>query len=79
MFDNIARSPKQKKKCFIKENLRYNDSVCHQRFSSKIEYAVIKKLDMDPSKARITDIFEHFFIIKHTFVYFFESPRREHQ
>ena len=30
---------------------RYNDSVCYQRFCCKIEFAVIKKLDMDPSKA----------------------------
>ena len=36
------------------ENPRFNDSVCYQRFCCKIEYAVIKKLDMDPSKARIT-------------------------
>ena len=40
-----------------KEDLRYNDSVCYQRFCCKIEFAVIKKLDMDPSKAWITDIF----------------------
>ena len=31
------------------ENPRYNDSVCYQRFCCKIEFAVIKKLDMDPS------------------------------
>ena len=30
---------------------RYNDSVCDQRFCCKIEFAVIKKLDMGPSKA----------------------------
>ena len=33
------------------EDPRYNDSVCYQRFCCKIEFAVIKKLDMDPSKA----------------------------
>ena len=27
------------------EDLRYNDSVCYQRFSCKIEFAIIKKLD----------------------------------
>ena len=30
---------------------RYDDSVCYQTFRCKIEFAVIKKLDMDPSKA----------------------------
>ena len=44
--------------------------VCYQRFRCKIEFAVIKKLDMDPSKASITDIFEHFFFINHTFCVF---------
>ena len=29
----------------------YNDSVCFQRFCCKIEFAVMKKLDMDVSKA----------------------------
>ena len=29
----------------------YKDSVCYQRLCCKIEFAVIKKLDMDPSKA----------------------------
>ena len=29
----------------------YNDSVCYQRFCCKIEFAVIKKLDIGPSKA----------------------------
>ena len=33
------------------EDPRNNDSVCYQRFCCKIEFAVIKKLDMDPSKA----------------------------
>ena len=33
------------------EDPRYNDSVCHQRFCSNIEFIVIKKLDMDPCKA----------------------------
>ena len=33
------------------EDPRYNDSVCYQRFCCKIEFAVIKKLDVDPSKA----------------------------
>ena len=37
-----------------------------QRFCCKIEFAIIKKLDMDPCKARI--------IIR--FVYLLESPRR---
>ena len=32
------------------EDPRYNDSVCHQRFFCKIEFAVIKKLNMDPSE-----------------------------
>ena len=42
------------------EGPRYNDSVCYQRFCCKIEFAVIKKLNMDPSKASETDTFEHF-------------------
>ena len=33
------------------EDPRYNDSVCYQRFCYKTEFAVIKKLNMDPSKA----------------------------
>ena len=33
------------------EDPLYSDSVCYQRFWCKIEFAVIKKLDMDPSKA----------------------------
>ena len=44
----------------ITENPCYNDSVCYQRFCCKNEFAVIKKLDMDPSKAPITDTFENF-------------------
>ena len=43
------------------EDPRYNDSVCYQRFCCKIEFVIIKKLDMDPSKALLTDIFERFF------------------
>ena len=43
------------------EDPRYNDSVCYQRLGCKIEFAVIKKLGMNPSKAWITDIFEQFF------------------
>ena len=39
------------------EDPRYNDSVCYQRFCCKIESAVIKKLDMNPSEAWITGIF----------------------
>ena len=58
------------------EDPRYNDSVCYQRFCCKIEFAVIKKLDMDPSKAWITDTFEHFFWKSIRFVYLLESPRR---
>ena len=30
---------------------RYNDTICYQRFGCSIESAVMKKLDMDPSKA----------------------------
>ena len=37
------------------EDPHYNDSVCYQRFCCKIEFAIVKKLDMDLSKARITD------------------------
>ena len=44
----------------ITEDPRYNDNVCYQRYCCKIEFAVIKKLDMDPSKTHITDIFEQF-------------------
>ena len=39
----------------------YDDSVCYQRFCCKIEFAVIKKLNMDPSKAGMTDISDKFF------------------
>ena len=46
-----------------------NDSVCYQRFCCKIEFAVIKKLDMDPCKARILDTFEQVFM-NHTFCVF---------
>ena len=42
------------------EDPRYNDSVCYQRFCCKIEFAVIKKLDMDPHNASINVTFEHF-------------------
>ena len=35
----------------ITEDPRYNVSVCCQRFCCKIEFAVIKKLDRDSSKA----------------------------
>ena len=45
----------------ITEDPHYNDSVCYQRFCCKIEFAVIKKLDREPSKAWITDSFEQFF------------------
>ena len=43
------------------EDPRYNDSVCYQRICCKIEFAVIKELDIDPSKAWITDTFEQIF------------------
>ena len=33
------------------EDPRNNDSLCYQTFCGKIEFAVIKKLDMDPSTA----------------------------
>ena len=33
------------------EDPHYNDSVCYQRFCCKFEFAVIRKLDMDPSRA----------------------------
>ena len=39
----------------------YNDSVCYQTFCCKFEFSVIKKLHMDPSKARLTDTFKQFF------------------
>ena len=48
------------------ESPRYNDSVCYQRFCCKIEFAIIKRLDMDPSKARIMDTFEGF-LMNHTY------------
>ena len=32
------------------EDPRFNDNVCYQRFCCKIEFAVLKKLDRDPSK-----------------------------
>ena len=47
---------------------RYNDSVCYQRFCCKIEFAIIKKIDMDTSETRITDAFEHF--MNHMFCIF---------
>ena len=34
------------------KDLRYNNTVCYQRFCCQIEFAEhIKKLDVDPSKA----------------------------
>ena len=33
------------------EDPRYNDTVCYQRFYCLIEFAVIKKLVVNPSKA----------------------------
>ena len=33
------------------EDPRYNDSVCYQRFCCKFDFAIIKKLDMNRSKA----------------------------
>ena len=57
------------------EDPDYNDTVCYQRFCCLIEFAVIKKYDMDLSKAWITASFEQFLgIIR--FVYLLESPRR---
>ena len=52
-----------------KEDPRYNNSVCYQRFFCKIEFAVITKLDMDQSKAWITDILNSS-LITHTFCIF---------
>ena len=43
------------------EDPRYNDSVCYGKFFCKIEFAVIKKLNSDPSKALIMDTFKTFF------------------
>ena len=37
--------------CATTEDPRYNHNVCFQRFCCKMEFAVIKKLDRDPSKA----------------------------
>ena len=51
------------------EDRRYNDTVCYQRFCCKIEFAFIKKLDMDPPKACKTNILTVFFI-NHTFCIF---------
>ena len=34
------------------EDPRYNDSVCYQRFGCKIEFALVKKIDMYPSKLK---------------------------
>ena len=42
------------------EDPSYSDLVCYQRFCCLIEFAVINKLYMDPSKASITDTFEQF-------------------
>ena len=33
------------------EDPHYDDSVCYQRLCCKMEFAVIKKLEMDPSEA----------------------------
>ena len=41
----------KKEKQPVTEDPRYNDSVCYLRFCCKIEFAVIKKLDMGASKA----------------------------
>ena len=47
----------------------YSNGVCYQRFCCKIEFTVTKKLDMDPSKAGITDTFEQFFFYKSNVLY----------
>ena len=52
------------------EDPRYNDSVCYQRFCCKIDFAVIKKFEMDASKAWITDTFKQFVSMNHTFCVF---------
>ena len=43
------------------EDPRYNDHVGYQRFCSKIEFAAIKKPDMDPSKTGITNTMYFFY------------------
>ena len=58
------------------ENPRYNDSVCYQRVCCKIEFAVIKNFDMGPSKARITDTFEHFYDSYVLYIFRIGSARR---
>ena len=60
----------RKKRVLVTEDPRFNDSVCCQRFCCKIEFAVIKELDMDPSITSVTDTFEHVFFINHTFCVF---------
>ena len=48
---------------------------CYQRFCCKIEFAVIKKLDMDPSEYEYR-IFLTGLLLIIRFVYFLESPWR---
>ena len=47
-----------------KEDPRYNDNVCYQRYCCKIKFAVLKKLDRTYLKHQLTDTFEHFFFYK---------------
>ena len=60
------------------EDPRYNDSICHQRFCCKIEYAVIKKLVRTHLKHQSLIRVSTFFFINH-FVYLLELPRQFRQ
>ena len=59
MFENVL---KERIKSFA-EGPRYNDSVCYQRFCYKIECAVIKKLDMDPSTNTVEQFFYESYVL----------------
>ena len=59
-------------KFYAREDPRYNDNVCYQRFfCCQIKFAVKKKLDRDPSKAWVTDTSVQFFLQIIHFVYLF--------
>ena len=59
----------QNKAEFYTKDPRYNDSVCYQRFCCKIEFAVIKKLDITHLKQQKRILLSSFFI-NHTFCVF---------
>ena len=51
IFNIVLHAAYQTGLLMYREDPRFYDSVCYQTFCCKIEFAVIKKLEMDQSKA----------------------------